>query len=157
VVNRNFRHPIIAILLAISASPGRASDATEGECFDAEVSASIVHQTPTLIPDCDDCIIMSWPWILDLRVRRVSRGSVALGPITVLTVQHTYFRTNVRPLRWWLRRNMLGTFNAVMKSEAGALPPCPSGAPAARPFIQPAVGTTLDDLRREGENRYGHH
>jgi hypothetical protein len=127
--------------------------AIEAECFDAEVSATIVRQIPTVTPECD-CIIMRWPWIVDLRVRRVHAGHVQRGPLTVLTVQHTDHRTDLGARRWLLRRNTLGGFNVVHDSDEGLLRRCSAGAPAARPFITPAQGQTLDDLRRAGEEYY---
>lgn len=131
--------------------------ASEAECFDAEVSATITRETPTVAQRCgDDCIIMSWPWIVELHVRRVHSGQLERGPLTVLTVQHTDRRRNLGALRWQLRRNTLGTFN-VLQSEDGAFQPCPADTPPASPYIQPADGQTLDDLRREGTTYYGHH
>ncbi len=155
------RRRCIRLLLVISfstaaGSPASAFDAATVECFDAEVSAAIVRQTPTVAPECADCIIIRWPWIVDLRVQRIRRGAVALGPVTVLTLQHTYYRTD-RSRRWLLRRNTLGSFNVVFDPEQGRLPRCPTSAPAARPYIRPGDGRTLDDLRREGEVRYGRH
>jgi hypothetical protein len=133
-------------------SASASGPAAAAECFDAEISATIVRQTPTVIPECDGCIIIRWPWIVDLRVRRVHHGSVALGPLTVLTLQHTYYRTGLGARRWLLRRNTLGSFNVVVPPEEGTLPRCSANAPAAEPFI---AGRPLDDLRREGEARYG--
>ena len=142
-----------AILTVASATPLTA--ATEADCFDVEVSANIVRQTPTVAPECDECIIMRWPWIIDLRVRRVHQGSVALGSLTVLTVQHTDFRSDVGSRRWLLRRNTLGGFNVVYQPDEGKLQRCSADMPAAMPYIRPADGQTLDDLRREGEKHYG--
>jgi hypothetical protein len=128
--------------------------ANETECFDAEVSATIVRQTPTVMPECD-CIIMRWPWIVDLGVRRVHAGHVQRGPLTVLTLQHTDHRSDLGAHRWLLRRNTLGGFNVVHHPERGTLARCSADAPAARPFIRPADGETLDDLRRDGQEYYG--
>lgn len=128
--------------------------ATEAECFDAEVSATIVRQTPTVMPECDDCIIMRWPWIVDLRVRRVHSGQVPRGPLVVLTLQHTDYRTDLGARRWLLRRNTLGSFNVVHHPERAALRRCLAGTPATRPFIQPIDGETLSDLRRAGAEYY---
>ncbi len=141
-----------AIALA-SAEPAGA--ATEAECFDAEVSATIGRQTPTVMPECGGCIIMRWPWIVDLRVRRVHAGQVQRGPLTVLTLQHTDYRTDLGARRWLLRRNTLGSFNVVHHPERGALRRCSADAPAVRPLIRPADGETINELRRTGEEYYG--
>jgi hypothetical protein len=137
----------------LSAEPVGA--ATKAECFDAEVSATIGRQTPTVLPECDDCIVMRWPWIVDLSVRRVHAGQVQRGPLTVLTLQHTYYRTDLGARRWLLRRNTLGSFNVVRHPETGRLRQCPADASAERPLIRPADGETLDDLRRAGLRYYG--
>jgi hypothetical protein len=129
--------------------------ATEGECFDAEVSATIIRQTPTALPECDDCIIMRWPWIVDLRVRRVHAGQVQRGRLTVLTLQHNHYRTDLGARRWLLRRNTAGSFNVVHHPEGETLRRCPEDAPAARPFIRPADGEKLNDPRRAGEEYQG--
>jgi hypothetical protein len=136
-----------------SADPVNA--AAEVTCFDAEVSATIVRQTPTVMPECDDCIIMRWPWIIDLRVRRVHAGHVQRGPLAVITIQHGDYRADYGARRWLLRRNTLGSFNAFRKSEEEAIARCFADAPAATPFISPADGETLDDLRRAGQRHYG--
>ena len=129
--------------------------AAEPSCFDVLISARIIRQTPTNVPDCDDCIVMSWPWIVDLDVEHMMSGRVPSGALTVLTLQHTYFRTDLGARRWWLRRNQLGGFN-VLRHDEGVRPPrCPADASAARPYVRPAEGRTLEDLRREGEERYG--
>jgi hypothetical protein len=99
-----------AVTAVASADPVNA--AAEATCFDAEVSATIVRQTPTVMPECDDCIIMRWPWIIDLRVRRVHAGHVQRGPLAVITIQHGDYRADHGARRWLLRRNTLGSFNA---------------------------------------------
>lgn len=138
--------------LAACATPLETPPETvEGECFDVAVSAKIVQQTPTVILGCgDDCVVMSWPWVLDLDVRRVHAGRLKLGPLAVLSLQHTWYRDDLGSRRWWLRRNASGGFNAV--GSAGGK--CPAETPPARPYFD-REGVTLDDLRREGEERYG--
>lgn len=132
-----------------------ARAAGEPDCFDAQIYASIARQTPTVIPDCGaDCIIMRWPWILELNVERVIEGKVDSNPLTVLTVQHAYY-ADLGAGRWWLRRNSLGAFNVLKVSNSTPLPLCSEGAPPARPYIQPSNGKTLRDLEREGEEYYG--
>lgn len=127
--------------------------AQDAECYDAEVSARIVSQTPTVIPDCDDCIIMRWPWIVDLDVRRVHSGEVRRGRLTVLTVQHTDFRPDLGVVRWKLRRNTQGGFNVMWFGEDPGRQ-CSRDEPPASPYITPPNGQNLEDLRREGREHY---
>ena len=142
---------VLAATIAGLATP--ASAASEADCFDAEVTATIVRQTPTDFPECDDCIIMRWPWFVELHVERIHQGRAAKGPLTVLTVQHAHYRPDLGARRWLLRRNTLGSFN-VVQSDTGERPQrCSPGSPPARPYIVPADGETLDDLRRELERR----
>lgn len=139
------------MILASGAAP-----AAEPDCYDAEVSARITRQTPTVMEDCgDDCIVMAWPWIIDLDVKRVYSGRAEKGPVTALAVQHTYFNQTRNGRRWWLRRNSLGTYNIVQPAPGQTIQRCLADTQPARPFISPPDGETLDDLRREGEERYG--
>lgn len=130
------------------------ANAQEPDCYDAEISARIISQTPTPIPDCDDCIIMRWPWILDLDVRRVHSGQVSRGPLMVLTVQHTDFRHDLGIVRWKLRHNTQGGFNVVGFRE-GPSRRCSPEEPPAAAYITPRDGQNLDDLRRESRAHYG--
>src|SRR5256885_16317405 len=106
---------LLMSMAAVCSSSTRAEeDSADHGCFDALVSARIVRQTPTVIGECGDtCIIMEWPWIVDLDIRRVLEGNVPSGRITVLTMQHTYFRRGLGTSRWGLRRNSLGNFNVI--------------------------------------------
>ena len=135
---------------AIDAGSAVAQDA---ECYDAEVTARIVSQTPTVMQDCDDCIIMRWPWIVDLDVRRTHSGEVRRGRLTVLTVQHTDFRRDLGAVRWKLRRNTQGGFNVVWFGENPERQ-CSPDEPPAQAYITPLGGQTLEDLRREGREHY---
>jgi hypothetical protein len=133
--------------LACDAGAAAAQDA---ECYDAEVSARIVSQTPTVFPDCgDDCIVISWPWILDLDVRRVHFGDAQRGRLTVLAVLHTDYRPDLGSRRWKLRRNDLGGFNLLRGAE-NLTARCADDQPPATAYIKPPDGRTLEDLRREG-------
>ena len=143
-------------LAAAAAGPALAAEAA-ADCFDARVAARIVRQVPTVIPDCgEDCIVMYWPWLLDLQVERVDKGEAPLGRLTVLTLQHTYYIKRRDSTPWLLRRNDLGGFN-LLRAAPGAPRPgrCAPGTPPASPYLRPAPGQTLDDVRREGEKRYG--
>lgn len=154
-MNRACTVPAVVVAASFMLACGSAL-ASEPACYDAEVSARIIRQTPTVMVDCgDDCIIMAWPWIIDLNVRWVYSGSVSRGPVTVLAVQHTYFSQPRNGRRWWLRRNSLGTYNIVQRNADEPLQRCLADAVPARPYISPADGQTLNDLRREGEERYG--
>jgi hypothetical protein len=153
-----FKALVSAFALCIAASTPASAIALgdEAECFDAQIYASIVQQTPTDIPDCGpDCIVMRWPWILELDVKRVLKGSVGSNPLIVLTMQHTYYRSDLGARRWWLRRNSLGAFNVLTGDNAARLARCPRGTKPAKPYIHPPKGKTLGDLAREGEARYG--
>lgn len=142
--------PLPAFLVLLVSA---ANAASPPDCFDAEISGRIVRQIPTVLPECGPtCIVMRWPWFLDLQVRRIHRGRVARGPLTVLSIQHTdYGDLDFR--RWWLRRNDAGGFNLVPE-DGRARPYCTAGTPPARAYIQPGPGKTLDDLRREGAAHY---
>lgn len=128
--------------------------AQNASCYDAEVSARIVSQTPTAFPDCEDgCIIISWPWFVDLDVSRVHSGNVPRGRLTVLAVLHTYYRRDLGSRRWKLRRNDLGGFNLLRGAEEIRVR-CADDQPPATAYIKPPVGQTLEDLRRVGRELY---
>lgn len=150
------RHLLALAGVAAAAGPTLAAEADRGGCVDTVVAARIVRQVPTAYPDCGDgCIVMRWPWFVELDVERVAEGEATIGRLTVLTLQHTYYVVGREPLLWSLRRNSLGTFNVI---GFGASPQglrCPPGASAAEPYIRPAPGRSLDDLFREGERIYG--
>jgi hypothetical protein len=143
------------LLAALSVTPAHSqSDGQEPQdCFDALVIAHVVGQTPSVIPECDDCIVMRWPWFLDLKVQRVIEGHAAKGRVTVLSVQHSGYRSQTR--RWWLRRNSIGGFNLLGEASARNLMQCPAGSPPAVAYITPGAGKTLADLRREGAKAHG--
>lgn len=143
----------LSALAAASAWSATSAIAQDAECYDAEVSARIVSQTPTVMPGCNDCIIMRWPWIVDLDVRRVHSGEVRRGRLTVLTVQHTDFRSDLGAVRWKLRRNTHGGFNIVWFGEDPKRRWSPDEPPAPA-YITLPDGQTLEDLRREGRAHY---
>ena len=152
---RRFRVLFLLGLPLVLATGGVSNAmAQDTACYDAEVSARIVSQTPTVMPGCDDCIIIRWPWFLDLDVRRVHDGDIRRGRLTVLTVQHTDFRRDLGTVRWKLRRNSLGGFNVVWFGDDPAQR-CSSDQPPTPAYITPREGQTLEDLRREGREHYG--
>lgn len=125
------------------------------ECFDALVRAKIVKQTPSVFPDCGaDCIIMVWPWFLELDVKRVITGEAAKGRQLTLAMQHTSFRKDLGTTPWWLRRNSLGGFNVLRIGDSEKLAQCANGTPPVAPYISPGPNKTLADLLREGEEAY---
>lgn len=140
--------------LVLASSACAASWAGEADaaprCFDAEVSGRLVQQTPLPIPACGDCIVFAWPWILDLDVEEIVRGSAPRGRLKVLSIQHTYMRGD----QWLLRRNSQGGFNVL--SRDGEVEPrlCGKGQPAAKPYIG-ADRKGLRDLEAAGRRAYG--
>lgn len=149
---------IAALAIGVVIGPAPASAASAGassDCFDAIVTATILRQTPTVVPEIEDEIVTHWPWVLELNVERVIEGTVDSSPLTVLTVQHTYYRTDLGSRQWWLRRNTLGALNVIRPKDAARLRRCPPGTSPAAPYIQPSNGRTLADEVREGEERYG--
>lgn len=140
--------------MAMTTSGVSSAMAKEADCYDAEVSARIVSQIPTVFPDSDDgWIVMSWPWIVDLDVSRVHSGNARRGRLTVLAVLHTYYRRDLGSRRWKLRRNDLGGFNLLSGAEDVTVR-CPADQPPATAYIKPSDGQTLEDLRREGREHY---
>lgn len=141
--------------LALAALGCSIAWADEPECFDAEVSGRIVRQTPTPIPDCGaDCIVMSWPWILELDVDQVVRGAAPTGRLMVLSVQHTYYRKDLGGRLWLLRRNSRNGFNLLRVDPEARLKFCGRGTPAATPYFD----TDRESLRRmeaEGQRVWG--
>lgn len=132
------------------------SSPQEGECFDAEIVAKIAAQVPSELPELDDgSIIMEWPYFIDLDVEQVSKGRLSSRRLTVLSIQHTYFRTDLGSKTWWVRRNNLGGYNLLRISGGRNPPRCPPGTPPARAYLEPRNGATLEDLRSDGERRYG--
>lgn len=137
------------------ATHAESSDATK-VCFDALVSARVVRQVPSVVPEPDDdVIIMAWPYFIDLDVVRVREGSAPIGRSTMLSIQHTYWRRGLGVRKWWLRRNTLGGFNVLREENTDRLERCAQGSPAVDPYISPGEGRTLQDLIREGKERHG--
>lgn len=136
------------------ASPAHASD---GECYDAKVVAQIVDQVPSIPPEFEDgSIILRWPWFIDLVVAKAIEGEVPKGQIRALSVQHTYWRSGLGRKHWLLRHNSEGGFNLLGLASELDLPRCEADQLPAPAFLRPAEGTSLGNLRREGEARYGH-
>ncbi len=47
------------------------------------------------------------------------------------------------------------SWNVVHSDQGAPLPRCGADSKPVSPYIRPADGQTLDDLRREGEEHYG--
>ncbi|MGO4410144.1 MULTISPECIES: hypothetical protein [unclassified Brevundimonas] len=145
---------LLSAIAAASALSTSSAIAQDTDCYDAEVTAHIVSQTPTVVPNCgDDCIVISWPWILDLDVRRIHAGDVRRGRLTILAILHTDFRRDLGSRSWKLRRNDQDGFN-LLRSEESITARCTPDAAPATAYITPPDGQTLEDLRREGREHY---
>lgn len=147
----------LAMLPATAWSATQETKSSDGiECYDAEVSATIVAQIPSIPPEFEDgSIVMRWPWFIDLDVHKVRSGLAPKGLVSTLAVQHTYWRKDLGTTRWHLRRNSQGGFNLLGRAKSERRPKCAGNAPPARPYLKAADQSALDGLRREGEARYG--
>ncbi|MEQ1725666.1 MAG: hypothetical protein ABL882_07055 [Sphingopyxis sp.] len=139
--------------------PAKERDAiSDFPCYDILVEAHIIAQVPSPLPDIDDgSIIMSWPWFIDLNIDRVLEGSVQRGRISVLTLQHAYFRPDLGSRRWEMQRNDMNGFNARMADPVQDMPRCEEGIIPAPAYIRNEEGLGLEEIRREGERQYGNH
>lgn len=149
---------ILSAMLIAEIPPAAAQDGADitDDCYDALVTARIVRQIPSAFPACGDgCITISWPWFVDLDVRRVLDGTLTGRKLSVLTVQHTSFRAGLGDRRWLLRRNNLGGYNArFMYEPREKVRRCSVDAAPEEPYLSPSNGKSLADLRREGEELY---
>lgn len=100
-------------------------------------------------------MVMRWPWILQLDIEKVLQGQAPLGPVTVLSVQHTYWQVDRGGQPWRLRRNKYGGFNVLTYGTLTSAVLCRRDAAAAEPFILLGKGQTLDALAVEGERIHG--
>lgn len=142
--------------MALASSPAIPTTARPADdCYDVKVLARVVQQIPSEIPDCGDDCIMSWPWFLQLKVRRVLDGQLAGDRVDVLTVQHTYLQSKYGV--WFLRRNGAGGYNAPRFAEDGKTSRCAADAPLARPYLGTGNAQEQDALREAGRRRYGDH
>jgi hypothetical protein len=132
----------------------QGASASDAECYDAKVRAKPLAQIPSVYPRSDDpdVIVMSWPWFLDLRIKRVVDGEVPRPEITALIILHTSMVAKTRT--FLLRRNTLGGFNVIRAFEPDLVKRCPPDSAAVEPYLRPGPTQTLDDLRREGEAEY---
>lgn len=144
---------IAAILVSFALLTTVEAKAT---CFDAKIRARPIEQIPSEFPDCgNDCIIISWPWFIDLKVSRVIEGSVPGKIVRVLAIQHTYLVARERT--WLLRKNTAGGYNYLALENDVTPVLCSANAASVEPYIRPSKGQTLDELRDVGIQRYGRH
>ncbi len=123
--------------------------AEEPECYDAKVLAKPIGQIPTMFPNEPGYIVISWPWFVDLRVKRVIDGDLEAKEITALAVLHSGY---VRKYRTFLlRRNSLNGFNILRPEQPGTVQKCQTGITPMQSYLRPADGEALEDYRRAGE------
>jgi hypothetical protein len=120
-------------LCACSAGAGAAfalpPSTSPQQCFDASILAEITAQVPSDFPNTGDgYILMSWPYFIDLEVKRVLEGHLPEKEITALSVQHTYWRTDLGVKKWWVRRiQKVATISSELRATAR-----PHNVPPAR-------------------------
>lgn len=143
--------PLTLLASGFTACFPSVATAADIECYDAKVRAKPVEQIPTPYWRSDDpnTIVISWPWFVDLDVRRVIEGDVENGLLETLVVLHSSYVTKTRT--FYLRRNSAGTFNILRIPDDVQIERCQPGTEPARPYIRPGPDQTLDDLRREAE------
>jgi hypothetical protein len=160
IIERHITKAISSAFLVLASAvtmplPAWAGDAPE--CFDAHVFAQEYFQVPSVPGDCaapagQECIIMVWPWFIDLKVESVFAGRVPTRRLTVLDVRHSNTDTD-KQYDLWLRRNNLGGFN-ILHAE-NKVPRCASDAKPVEAYIQPSAGQTLESLRADGARYFG--
>jgi hypothetical protein len=124
-------------------------------CFDVKIKARAIEQIPSDIgKPTDGSIIMTWPWFIDLEVKRVLNGELLSNVVTVQSLQHTHFVSRTRT--WYLRRNSLGGFNAIVWAEGTYLKLCDAGSAPVDAFVSSSRQTEAE-LRAAGQRRYGSH
>lgn len=115
-----------------------------------------VDKVPSEIGYCgSDCIIMSWPWFVDLRVKCVVEGYLLSKLVRTLTVQHIYRLSHEGT--WLLRKNTAGGYNAVVPEGGVGLSRCSDGIASFEPGIRPGDEHAFNNPRDAGIRRYGYH
>lgn len=146
---------LLCLLSCLGMAGSVAAAPQTGKCYDLKVEAKPIEQVPSEIPSCDDCIVMRWPWFVDLAVKRVEEGNWRGRTVSVLTLQHTY-RVS-RYSTWLLRRNDAGGYNVVHPEDDERLARCAPEIAPARAVLRPGPGQSLESLRADAERRYGRH
>jgi hypothetical protein len=125
------------------------------DCYDAIVLARVVRQVPSVLPECGkDCIVMVWPWFVDLKILGVLKGKARLGTVRTQSILHVQYRSNLGVKRWAIRRNSLGSYNLHRLGQDQSLKRCSSALGVEPAYLEPKEGQTLDDLYRAGAERY---
>lgn len=130
--------PILAVAILTGLVAASAAHA-EPVCYDAKVLARPVEQVPSEIPMCrGDCVVVSWPWFVDLRVKRVLDGALPSKTVRVLAVQSNY--RVARDSIWLLRRNTANGYNALSSEEETTVVRCAAEAAPLEPYLRPSAG-----------------
>ena len=141
---------VLALLTGLATSS--AALASDDVCYDLKVEATPMAQIPSEFPDDDpEVIVISWPWFVDLKIKRVLEGTAPSKSISTLAVLHGAFPPKKRV--WFLRRNTAGSFN-VIRQDPRTLSRCAQGLGDAKPYLVPPVGKTYKDFRQEAEAEY---
>ena len=138
---------LLAAFAALSLDQPAYAD--EPECYDLQIRAKPVAQVPTEIVEEPGYIVMSWPWFVDLEVKRVLDGDLNEKKLTVLAVLHTSHVAKARV--YMLRRNTLGGFNLLRPARPEVLARCNAGVEPMLAYLRPAEGKSLEDYRLAGE------
>jgi len=144
----------LAVLLAAfgALSSGQPAFAEEHQCYDLKIRAKPVAQIPTEIVEEPGYIVMSWPWFIDLDVKRVLEGEFNERKLTVLAVLHTSYVPKTRV--FLLRSNTLGGFNMLRPEKPEELTRCNAGMGPMLSYLRPAEGKSLEDYRLAGEKAW---
>lgn len=141
------------LLSALAAlSLGQPAYADEPECYDLKIRAKPVAQIPTEIVAEPGYIVMSWPWFVDLDVKRVLDGEFKEKKLTALAVLHTSYVPKTRV--FLLRRNTLGGFNMLRPEKPEELTRCNAGVGPMLSYLRPVEGKSLEDYRLAGEKAW---
>lgn len=128
---------------------GQSAHAEASDCYDLKVRAKPVAQIPTEMIEEPGYIVMSWPWFVDLEVKRVLEGDFKEKQLTALAVLHSGYVEKKRV--FLLRHNTLGGFNVLRPEQPEKLQKCDASIEPMRPYLRPADGKSLEDYRRAGE------
>jgi hypothetical protein len=155
-----YKQSVIAVLVGSALTVSeveykRSHSPGGGDCFDAEVFAKIVDQVPTVALQFDDgSVVTHWPWMIDLEVKRTLSAASLAGKMTVISLQHTYYRSKLGSKRWHLRRNDQGRYNLLGLASEGIRTRCPDATPPAAAYIA-LSSDEIQRLREEGRKYYG--
>jgi hypothetical protein len=141
------RTAFIALIFGVfSGCASIPTSVNEKDCYDLKVRAKPIGQFPTPIPNDPRHIVISWPWFVDLEVKRVIDGRFNDPRISALAVLHSSYGDNTRT--WLLRDNTLGEYNILRLAEPDKSHRCPQNVDRPEPYIRPSDGDTLASLRQ---------